>query len=46
MEGPMIVGRIVVIKTIFDHLIDEPAVDAFIEVWRLNSEQEKAQNSG
>jgi hypothetical protein len=39
----VIVGGIVLVKPIFHHLIDKPSVDAFIEVRRFDTQQEKAQ---
>ena len=37
MKWPVIVRRVVLIEPVLDHLIDEPAVDAFVEMWRFEA---------
>ena len=44
MERPVVVGWVVAVISVLDHLIDEPAVNSFVEMGRLNPEQEKAQD--
>ena len=39
MERPVIIGRVVFVVTVLDQLIDKPAVDPFVEMGRLHSEQ-------
>lgn len=46
MERAVIIGRVVSVVTGFNQLIDKPAVDSFVEVRRLHSEQEKSQKRG
>ena len=43
MKGAVIVGRIVTVITVFHHLIDEPTVDAFVEMRRFDPKEENAQ---
>ena len=43
MKRTVIIGRIVPVKSVLHHLIDEPAVDSFVEVRRLDAQQEEAQ---
>ena len=42
VQRPVIIGRIVFVETGLHHLIDEPAVDPFVEMRRLDPEQEQA----
>ena len=46
MERAVIIRRVVPVKAVLDHLIDEPAVDPLVEMRRLHPEQEKAQEGG
>src|SRR6476619_4671295 len=46
MEWPVIIRRVVAIEPVLDHLVDEPAVDPFVEVRRLHSEEEKPEDRG
>src|SRR6267143_1346718 len=41
MKWAVIVRRIVFVKAVLQHLINEPSVNAFVEVWRFDSEQQK-----
>src|SRR5213592_1009673 len=43
MKRAVVIGWVVPVKSILHHLIDKPAVDALIEMRRLDSEQQKAQ---
>ncbi len=43
MQGPVIIGRVVFVIAVLDHLIDEPAVDALVEVRRLDPEEKEAE---
>jgi hypothetical protein len=40
----VVIRRIVSIEAILDHLIDEPAVNPFVEMWWLYPEKGKAQS--
>ena len=42
----MIVRRIVSIKPVLHHLIDKPTVDSFVEMRRLDAQQEQAEKNG
>ena len=42
MKWAVIVRRVVSIEPFLDHLIDEPAVDSLIEMWRFYSEEKNA----
>src|SRR5437879_11900174 len=44
MRWAVIVGRVLSIEPFLDHLIDEPAVDSFVEMWRFYSEEKNAQD--
>ena len=41
MQRPVIIGRVVSVETVLHHLIDEPAVDPFVEMRRFYAEKEK-----
>src|SRR4051794_16387585 len=41
VKRPVIIGRVVAIEPVLDHLIDEPAIDSLVEMGRLDPEQEK-----
>ena len=43
VKRPVIIGRVVTVKSVFHHLIDEPAVDALVEVRWLDTQEEEAQ---
>jgi len=43
VKRSVVIGRVVPVKSVLYHLIDEPSVDALIKVRRLHPEQEKAQ---
>ena len=45
MERAVVVGRVVIVKAGLYHLIHEPAVDAFVEMGRFDSKQEKTKKS-
>ncbi len=45
MKRAVIVGRVVSIEPVFHHLIDEPAVDALIEVRWLDPNRKKRRNA-
>ena len=40
MKWAVIIRRVISIKPILDHLIDEPAVDPFVEMRRFYSEEQ------
>src|SRR4029077_10928791 len=42
MKWAVIVGRVVSIEPFLYHLIDEPAVDSLVEMWRFYSEEDNA----
>lgn len=42
MKRAVVISRVVLIEAVLHHLVDEPAVDTFVEVGRLDPEQEKA----
>jgi len=44
MQRAVIIGRVVSVEPVLDHLIDEPTVDPFVEVWRLNPKEKKSKN--
>ena len=44
MKRAVIIRWVVSVKSVFDHLIDEPAVDSFVKMGRLHLEEEDAQN--
>ena len=41
MKRPVIVRGIIFVEAVLKHLINKPAVNSFVEVWRFDSEQEK-----
>src|SRR5262245_13570976 len=43
MKRTVIIGRVVTVKPVLHHLIDEPAVDALVEVRWLDAQEEEAQ---
>ena len=43
MKRSVIIGRIVFVEAVLDHLIDKPAVDALIEMRRFHPEQKKSE---
>src|ERR1051326_42438 len=43
VKRPVVIGRVISVKSVLHHLIDEPSVDALIKVWPLLSEQKKPQ---
>src|SRR5262249_43830247 len=43
VKRAVIVGWVVAVKPVLHHLIDEPAVDALVEMGRLDAQEEKAQ---
>jgi hypothetical protein len=43
VQRPVVIGRIVSVKPIVQDLIHEPAIDAFIEVRWLDTQQKKTQ---
>src|SRR4029077_8879465 len=43
VKRTVIIGRIVTVKPVLHDLIDEPSVDALVEVWWLHSQEEEAQ---
>src|SRR6266480_4957233 len=46
MKGTVIIRRVIAIKAILDHLIDEPTVDPFVEMRRFYSEEQDPQRGG
>ena len=46
VKRTVIIGRVVTVKPVLHHLIDEPAVDALIEVRWLDTQEEEAQERG
>src|SRR4030095_5302816 len=46
MKRTVIIRRVIAIKAILDHLIDEPAVDPFVEMRRFYVEKKHPQNGG
>ena len=46
MEWTVVIGRVVLVESVLDHLVDKPAVDAFVEMWRFHSEQKESQERG
>ena len=46
MKRTVVIGGVVFIESVPEHLIDEPPVDSFIEMRRLHSEQQKPQERG
>ena len=44
MERAVVVGRVIVIEAVLRHLVDEPAVDAFVEMGRFQPQEEEAQD--
>jgi hypothetical protein len=44
VKRAVIIRRVVSVKAVFDHLIDEPAVDSLVKMRRLHAEQEKTQD--
>src|SRR2546423_1027142 len=46
MKRAVIVGRVISIESVLDHLIDEPAVDSFVKMWRFYSEKKDTQGRG
>ena len=45
VKRPVIIGRVVTVKPVLHHLIDEPAVDALVEVRWLDTQEEEAQEA-
>ena len=43
VKRPVIICRVVAVEPVLDHLVDEPAVDSFVEMRRLDSEQKKTE---
>ena len=43
VKRTVIIGRVVTVKPVLHHLIDEPAVDALVEVRWLDTQKEEAQ---
>src|SRR5205085_4785406 len=43
VKRPVIICRVVTVEPVLDHLVDEPAVDSFVEMRRLDSEQKKTE---
>ena len=43
MKRAVIIRRVVAVKPVLHYLIDEPAVDALVEVRRLDAQKEEAQ---
>ena len=43
MEGAVIVRRVVAVKAVLHHLIDEPAVDPLVKMRRLHPEEDEPQ---
>src|SRR5437868_13888556 len=41
MKRPVIVRGIIFVEAVLKHLINKPAGNSFVEVWRFDSEQEK-----
>ena len=46
MKRAVIVRRVVAVETVLHHLIDEPAVDALVEMRRLDPEEEEPEKGG
>src|SRR3954447_11659220 len=42
VEGPVIMGRVVAIEAVLDHLVDEPAVDPLVEMRRFDGKEKEA----
>ena len=45
MKRAVVIRGVVAVEAALYHLVDEPAVDPFVEVGRLDAEQEKAEES-
>lgn len=43
MKRAVIIGGVITVKAVFHHLIDEPAIDAFVEVRRFDAQKEEAE---
>ena len=46
VQRPVVIGRVVSVKPIMHDLIHKPAIDAFIEMRRLDTQQKKTQERG
>ena len=46
MKRPVVISGVVFVESVPNHLIDKPAIDSFIEMRRLHSEQQKPQERG
>ena len=46
MKRPVVISGVVFVESVPDHLIDKPAIDSFIEMRRLHSEQKESQERG
>src|SRR5438132_1818852 len=42
MQRSVVIGRVVSIEPVLDHLIDEPTVDPFVEMRRFDPKQKKS----